>query len=79
MLSKRTPKFSTGAYSLKTNASTKEILCLSMRKHENGVLWMLAESTMPQNHYSYIHLLAIATVEALAAIEARRLGDTEVG
>ncbi|KAI3327440.1 hypothetical protein F4824DRAFT_458127 [Ustulina deusta] len=67
---------------LKTDASTKELTWLTTRQHDNNVLWMLAEPTMPPNCQPFIHILAIATAEAVAAIEARGLGvmtlDSEI-
>ncbi|KAI1291668.1 hypothetical protein F5Y03DRAFT_388336 [Xylaria venustula] len=59
---------------LKTDASTKELTWLTTRQHDNNVLWMLAESTMPPNCQPFIRILAIVTAEAVAAIEARGLG-----
>ncbi|KAI3333799.1 hypothetical protein F4824DRAFT_470890 [Ustulina deusta] len=67
---------------LKTNASTKELTWLATRQHDNNILWMLAEPTMPSNCQPFIRILAIATAEAVAAIEARGLGiitlDSEI-
>jgi hypothetical protein len=59
---------------LKTDASTKELAWLATRQHEKNVLWMLAEPTISPKCWSFIHILAIATAEAVAAIEARGLG-----
>ena len=59
---------------LKTDASTKELIWLTTREHEASILWMLGEPTMSPNCLSFIRILAIASAEAVAVVEAKGLG-----
>ena len=58
---------------LKTDASTKELIWLTMRKHKASILWMLGEPTISPNCLSFIRILTIVSAEAVAVIEAKGL------
>lgn len=57
---------------LKTSATTAELEWLAARKHDKDVLWMLAEP-LALKCWSFMQILAIAAVEARAAVGARGL------
>src|SRR4051812_4048795 len=60
---------------LNTDAKTAELEWLATRKHDNPVLWILGEPALSLKRWSFIQILAISTAEAVAAIDARGLGD----
>jgi hypothetical protein len=62
---------------LKTNATTAELEWLATGKHGKDVLWMIAEP-LALKCWSFIQILAVAAVEARAAIGVRGLEDVRL-
>jgi hypothetical protein len=60
---------------LRSDASSKELAWLATRQHYQDALWELAESSLPPKCWSFPQILAVAAAEAVAAIEARSIGD----
>ena len=59
---------------LETSATATELEWLAARKHDKDVLWTLAE-TSALRCWSFTQILAVAAVEARAAVGARGLED----
>ena len=62
---------------LKTTATTAELEWLATRKHDKDLLWMLAEP-LALKCWSFTQILAVATVEARAAVGVRGLEDVRL-
>jgi len=62
---------------LRTDLSTKELLWLAMRPHDQDALWELAEPSLFSKCWSFPQILAVVSAEAVSALAARcpnRLG-----